>query len=71
VNVEIPPQVRERTVAKARTLVEALPFMTAGGSALLDLDRDVAARSAPGGLSSGSVRSQAEALARVLDARPS
>jgi len=27
VSVEIPPQVRERTVAKARTLVEALPFM--------------------------------------------
>ncbi|GIU98582.1 MAG: acetylglutamate kinase [Actinomycetota bacterium] len=26
-NTEIPPQVRERTVAKARTLVEALPFM--------------------------------------------
>jgi acetylglutamate kinase len=27
VNTEIPPQVRERTIAKARTLVEALPFM--------------------------------------------
>jgi len=27
VNLAIPPQVRERTVAKARTLVEALPFM--------------------------------------------
>ena len=26
-NLAIPPQVRERTVAKARTLVEALPFM--------------------------------------------
>lgn len=26
-SMEIPPQVRERTVAKARTLVEALPFM--------------------------------------------
>jgi len=42
-----------------------------GGSALLDPDRAVAARSAPGGPSSGSVQSQAEALARVLDARPS
>jgi len=27
VKTEIPPQVRERTIAKARTLVEALPFM--------------------------------------------
>lgn len=26
-SIEIPPQVRERTIAKARTLVEALPFM--------------------------------------------
>ena len=24
---DIPPQIRERTVAKARTLLEALPFM--------------------------------------------
>ncbi len=26
-NAAIPPQIRERTVAKARTLLEALPFM--------------------------------------------
>jgi acetylglutamate kinase len=29
VSAELPPQIRERTVAKARTLLEALPFMQA------------------------------------------
>ena len=42
----VPPQIRERTVAKARTLLEALPFMRAhhgkaivvkyGGNAMTD-----------------------------------
>jgi acetylglutamate kinase len=27
VSIDVPPQIRERTVAKARTLLEALPFM--------------------------------------------
>lgn len=40
------------------------------GAALLDPDRAVAARAAPGGPSPASVRIQADALERMLDARP-
>src|SRR4051794_41524438 len=32
---DLPPQIRERTVAKARTLLEALPFMRAHGGRVI------------------------------------
>src|SRR5436305_8926125 len=34
-NAELPPQIRERTVAKARTLLEALPFMREHGGRVI------------------------------------
>jgi acetylglutamate kinase len=34
-NAELPPQIRERTVAKARTLLEALPFMRQHGGRVI------------------------------------
>jgi acetylglutamate kinase len=70
-NLELAPQIRERTIAKARTLLEALPFMRAhhgkvivvkyGGAAMDSTD-------APGGPRGGLAASFAEDVALLQSA---
>jgi acetylglutamate kinase len=70
-NLELAPQIRERTIAKARTLLEALPFMRAhhgkvivvkyGGAAMDSAD-------APGGPRGGLAASFAEDVALLQSA---
>jgi acetylglutamate kinase len=45
---DLPPQIRERTVAKARTLLEALPFMRAHGGRVIVLKYGGAAMDSAG-----------------------